>query len=53
MGHTSRRKEKHGAQGNVEDDDPDPGDPEENIRRWPRDCSCDILAKIVAAFACV
>jgi hypothetical protein len=48
----SRSMGDSGAESNVDSDDPTQEVSEEkNINQWPRDYSCDILAKTVVAFS--
>jgi len=51
MAHPSRNMEDSGTEGDLNSGDPGQEVSEEkNLSMWPRDCSCDSLAKNVADF---
>lgn len=51
MGHPKRNMEESGAGSNVDHDYPaQEASEENNVTKWPRNCSCDTLLKNVVAF---
>jgi hypothetical protein len=50
MDHNSRNMEDSGAEGDLNCGGLAQEDSEKNFSMWPRDCSCEILTKNMAAF---